>query len=265
MTTPVVQISHLSYGPADKPVLDDVNLRLDSGHFLGIVGPNGAGKSTLLNLIAGLSYPSNGHIDLFGKCLTRFSRHQLLSRIGFLHQLHNHHPRLPLRVRDVVAMGLRDYALPWRKTAPDAIEQVLTLVDMNHLIDADFRQLSGGQRQRARLARALVRQPELLLLDEPSAALDSVRQEKLFRLLRTLCDQRGMSVIMVEHDIAAISSHVDSVACLNRKIHHHAGSGESIPEDVWRAMYGDHIHIMAHDAHCIGCSPDENSGADHHD
>ena len=120
---------------------------------------------------------------------------------------------------------------------------------------SDFRRLSGGQQQRVRLARALVRQPKLLLLDEPSAALDSRHQEKLYQLLRKLCDEQGMTVLMVEHDIAAITSYVDSVACLNKNIHYHAKKGDTIPDEVWREMYGDHVNIVAHDASCIGCAP----------
>lgn len=259
MSAPVVRISHLRFGPIDYPVLDDINLTLEAGHFLGIVGPNGAGKSTLLNIVAGLIKPDAGHIDLMGQCLRRFNRPHLLRDVGFLHQLHDHQPSMPMRVRDVVAMGLRAYHWPWNRTAKsEAIPQALSLVDMAEHADADFRHLSGGQRQRVRLARALVRKPRLLLLDEPSAALDTVRQEKLFRLLRNLCDETGMAVIMVEHDIAAISSHVDSVACLNRRIHHHAMRGENIPEEIWRAMYGNHIHIVAHDSGCIGCGPGEH-------
>lgn len=256
MTNSTLHLTDIRFGPANRPVLEGISLNLRPGHFLGIVGPNGAGKSTLLNLIAGLIQPDAGEIELLGEKLGRTNRHKLLQKLGFLHQLHDHQPRLPMRVRDVVAMGLTNYTKPWqRKNRTEAIQEALALLDMDHLADADFRQLSGGQQQRTRLARALVRKPRLLLLDEPSAALDSVRQEKLFRLLRKLCDTTEMSVVMVEHDIAAISSHVDSVACLNKRIHHHAMHGEQIPEEVWSAMYGDHIHIVAHDSDCIGCTP----------
>jgi len=257
MKQPLLAIHDVSFSNGRQTILEHINLTLEAGHFLGIVGPNGAGKSTLINLIAGLQQPDHGHIDLFGQCLKRFNRRRLLKDIGFLHQLQDQQPRLPMRVCDVVLMGLPDYASPLTSIHKyhQHIVQALRHTDMEHAFNADYRNLSGGQRQRVRLARALVRQPKLLLLDEPSAALDSKRQEKLYALLRRLCDEQGTAIIMVDHDIAAISSHVDSVACLNRHIHHHARKGESIPDHIWQNMYGEHIQLMAHDAACIGCAP----------
>jgi len=255
MNTPVVKISDLTFGPAGRTILEEIDLSLDAGHFMGIIGPNGAGKSTLLTMIAGLQQPTSGRVELFGKPLSRLNRHRLLKKVGFLSQLHDHEPRLPIRVRDVVAMGSVSYASPlWKSVrCQEAAERALSQVEMLDLAGRDFRELSGGQRQRVRLARALVREPQLLLLDEPSAALDSKRQDQLYGLLRRLSSEKGMTIIMVEHDIAAITAYVDSVACLNRRIHYHALQGETIPENVWHEMYGDHIHIVAHDAGCIGC------------
>jgi len=261
-TPPTVLLSHLRFGPDKKPILENLSLEVGSGHFMGIIGPNGAGKSTLLSIIAGLTKPDAGHIDLFGRCLNQRSRRKLQRDMGYLHQKHGTQPDIPLRVYDVVAMGLSSFntslfsQLFRNKTLEkEQIHHALDLVEMTEHQHADFRQLSGGQQQRVRLARALVRQPKLLLLDEPSAALDSRHQEKLYQLLRKLCDEENMTVLMVEHDIAAITSYVDSVACLNKNIHFHAQKGDTIPDEVWREMYGDHVNIVAHDESCIGCAP----------
>ncbi len=257
---PVLAVRGLRIGPRRRPVLDGIDLRLPSGHFMGIVGPNGAGKSTLLHAIIGLIRPDAGHVDILGECLGAHNRRRLLAQVGFLHQM-SAASRLPVRVREVVAMGLPDYPAPWRgRWSRQAVVEALRLVDAEALIDRDFRELSGGQQQRVRIARALVRRPRLLLLDEPSAALDAASQARLFATLRRLCDEQGMAVLMVEHDIAAISSHVDSVACLQVRIHHHALKGETIPSRVWEAMYGEHVHLMAHDEHCIGCTPADGDG-----
>jgi len=259
MSHPVLNLSHVRVEYRQGVILDDINLSLNQGHFMGIVGPNGAGKSTLLSVMIGTMKPDRGHIDLFGQCLKRHNRRRLLRRLGFLNQSHTADTHIPVLVFNAVAMGLPDYSVPlWRRTINrKAIEDALLKVGMIDKINTDYRQLSGGQKQRIRIARALVGKPGLLLLDEPSAGLDSSSQERLYRLLRQLCDEEGVSVIMVEHDVSAITSYVDSVACLNRQIHYHAGRGEHIPEWVWKAMYGEHVRVVAHDPACIGCEPEK--------
>jgi len=252
---PPLRVEHLSVGEPGRRALDGIDLTVERGHFLGIVGPNGAGKSTLLHAIAGLIEPDEGRVLLFGETLTSRNRRRLLRRVGFLNQKQETPTTLPLRARDVVMMGLPAWNAPlWRRPrGREAVSRALAMTETLDLAERDFRLLSGGQKQRIRLARALVAEPELLLLDEPAAALDAHAQDMLYALLRRLCDERGVAVVMVEHDIAAISGYVDSVACLNVRIHHHAMHGERIPERIWHAMYGEHMHVVAHDSHCIGC------------
>jgi zinc transport system ATP-binding protein len=257
MSDTILTLSHVQVGGSQGLILDDINLSLEAGHFMGIVGPNGAGKSTLLSVIVGLTRPSRGHVDLFGECLKKSNRRSLLKQIGYLNQFHTTGSHVPVRVSDVVAMGLPSYGAPlWRKSAHHKhIREALEKVGMARHMDTDYRELSGGQKQRVRIARTLAGQPRLLLLDEPSAGLDSEGQEKLYHLLRSLCTDDGLGIIMVEHDISAISSYVDSVACLNRHIHYHAIRGEHIPKWVWETMYGEHMHVIVHDETCIGCAP----------
>ncbi|MDQ6964696.1 MAG: ATP-binding cassette domain-containing protein [Mariprofundales bacterium] len=255
MRAPALAIDSLCFGTAEAPILDNITFHLYPGHFMGIVGPNGAGKSTLMNLLVGALTPTYGTISFNGVTMDRLHRHSILQRIAFVHQLQDHQPTLPVTVEEVVAMGHPDHHRWWwrRSSVRSAIASVLEQVGITGCQRRDYRYLSGGERQRVRLARALLRKPAVLLLDEPSAALDTPAQDQLYRLLRTLCDDDGITVVMVEHDIAAISAFVDSVACLNRRIHHHAMRGEQVPVQVWQDMYGDHMHVVAHDHDCIGC------------
>jgi len=264
MTAPALRLNHVAFGPKDARILDAIDLQLEAGHFLGIVGPNGAGKSTLLHVICGLLQVADGHVDLFGECLSPGSKRRLLSQVRFLPQRQESMSSMPVKVCNVVGMGLEDYhtALWHSAKHGEKITHALERTGMADRAEDDFRSLSGGQQQRVRLARALVSAPRILLLDEPAAALDSRAQGNLYKLLRELCDETGMAVVMVEHDIAAISDYVNSVACLNRRIHYHAKRGETIPEQVWREMYGEHMHIVAHDAHCIGCVDHESDAKD---
>ncbi len=263
MSEAAVEVSGLCFGPRSAPVLDEVSFSLQAGHFMGIVGPNGAGKSTLMNLMIGALSPASGHIRFGGVVMTPAQRRRILRGVAFVHQLQDHHPSLPVTVEEVVAMGHPDHHRWWwrRASIREEIAAALARVGIEGCQRRDYRSLSGGQRQRVRLARALLRDPAVLLLDEPSAALDTPAQERLYRLLRTLCDEEGKTVIMVEHDIAAISAFVDSVACLNRRIHHHARRGEQVPARVWQEMYGDHMHVVAHDHDCIGCRQQEGRDA----
>ncbi|MDQ6950153.1 MAG: metal ABC transporter ATP-binding protein [Mariprofundales bacterium] len=254
-----VEVEGIGFGAASDPVLENITFSLAAGHFMGIVGPNGAGKSTLLALLIGMLTPRSGIVRFAGVAMDAKHRRKILQRVAFVHQLQAQHPSLPITVEEVVAMGDPKFgSWLWRRAkVRDRIAEALESVGILHCMAKDFRVLSGGQRQRVRLARALMRNPTVLLLDEPSAALDTQAQDQLYRLLRQLCDQQGKTIIMVEHDIAAISSFVDSVACLNRRIHHHAMAGEQIPPQVWQDMYGSHMHVMAHDHACIGCQQPE--------
>jgi len=250
----VLRLERVTVRLQGRIVLQEISFSLQSGQFMGVVGPNGAGKSTLLAAIIALVPVDEGRVHLFGERLHAGNARKLRKHIGFLAQLPLRHPHLPLRVRDFVAMGLRKAASPWPLADEDraAVEAALAATSLSSLADCDLRTLSGGQYQRARIARAIVAKPRLLLLDEPSAALDAQARNELFRLLRRLADQ-GTAIVMVEHDIAAISRFVDCVACLNRRIHQHLRKGEAMQSHTWQALYGEAMQPIAHDARCLGC------------
>ncbi|HAV10491.1 MAG TPA: ABC transporter [Dehalococcoidia bacterium] len=222
------------------PVLENINLAIKKGDFLGIIGPNGGGKTTLLKVILGLVHPDRGTVSIMGEPPERGRRH-----IGYVSQ-HNLFDRsFPINIWDTVLMGRYGSTGMFKHyNAQDklAVEQALKTVGM---IDRKFQQLgqlSGGEQQRVFIARALVTDPQLLLLDEPTASVDSAMQTEFYELLDHLKDT--MAIVLVSHDISAISIYVNEIACLNRQLYYH-GSKE-ITTEILESTYKCPVQMIAH-------------------
>lgn len=228
---PIVQITDLDFAYNGQRVLEDVNLTVREGDFIAMIGPNGGGKTTLLKLMLGLLKPGQGEIRVMGRRPSRVS-HQ----IGYVPQDVNINRRFPITAMDVVLMGKLAPGRRWSKNNAqdrrDAME-ALDRINMTDFADRRIGELSGGQRQRVFIARALVTGPRLLLLDEPTASIDSRGQTDFYQLLKRLNDE--VSIVVVSHDLLVVSTYVKSVACVNRRLHYHQQA--EITGDMLEAMY----------------------------
>jgi len=240
MKQDILRLENVSVSYGSHAVLDSINLAVGEHDFLGIIGPNGGGKSTLLKTILGLVRPDSGIITVLGNPPEK-SR----SRIGYVPQYSNYDHSFPVSVQEVVMMGrynrtgLLKY---YDKKDKQAVQDVLQKVGMLDNASTQIGQLSGGQQQRVFIARALVSEPQLLLLDEPTASVDSAMQTEFYELLEQL--KKEMTIIMVSHDIGAVSVFVDKIACLNQQLFYH-GSSEITPE-ILEATYKCPVQLIAH-------------------
>ena len=237
---PVVELRDVWVSYDDVPVLEGINLTVARHDFLGIIGPNGGGKSTLLKVILGLIVPNSGVVEVLGEAPERSRR-----AVGYVAQRSVFDRDFPASVWDVVLMGryaLRGMVRRYRAEDMAAAERALERVGMLDARRKQIGRLSGGEQQRVFIARALVGEPQLLLLDEPLASVDPSMQTGLYELLGNL--RHSLTVVMVSHDIGAISVHVDSIACLNRKLFHH-GSRELTPA-ILEATYQCPVQLIAH-------------------
>ena len=229
--SPVIEISDVGFSYGSQPVLQDINLTVAPGDFIAMIGPNGGGKTTLLKVILGLLRPQKGLVKVMGRPPQKASH-----RIGYVPQDVHINASFPITVMDVVLMGKLS---PKKRFAPtkaddrrdalDALERMGIAQKAQQRIGA----LSGGQRQRVFIARALVARPRLLLLDEPTASIDTKGQASFYRLLETL--NTDITIVVVSHDLLVVSSYVKSVACVNRRLHHHHQA--EITGDMLESMY----------------------------
>lgn len=235
-----VQFEHVHFAYDRALVLEDVTFTVAPGEFFGLIGPNAAGKSTLLKLVLGLLAPRRGRVRVLGQ-EPRAARR----RIGYVPQFPTFARNFPIDVLHMVLqgrLGLGSVAGRYGAADHAAARRALRAVEIEALSGSPIRELSGGQLQRALIARALACEPELLILDEPTANIDVRAEEDIFALLRGYSER--MTIIVVSHDIGFISGYVDRVGCLNRTLACHetgAISGRTIEE-----LYGAPVRRILH-------------------
>jgi len=217
MEDSIVQIKDVWFAYNGKTVLEDVSLDIQQGDFIAMIGPNGGGKTTLLKLMLGLLKPDKGSIRILGGATEKASHH-----IGYVSQDVHINRSFPITAIDVALMGKLGPSRRWgrnstqnRQEALDALKRM----EIEAFAHSKIGELSGGQRQRLFIARALVTQPKVLLLDEPTASIDAKGQAEFYRLLKEL--NKDITILVVSHDLVAISTYVKSVACVNRRLHYH--------------------------------------------
>lgn len=250
--TPILEIEHLSFRYDQGNVLEDINMKLAKGSFLGLVGPNGSGKSTLLKCILGLIAPQSGIIRLFGTEVQKFKDWH---KVGFVSQKANSfNTGFPATVFEVVASGLTSKLGLFRffKTEDKLkVKEAIEAVGMGEFMNRNIGELSGGQQQRVFIARALVSEPELLILDEPTVGVDIKNVQNFYNMLEDLNKQKGITLILVTHDVGTITEKVTHVACLNKHLHFHGKAEDfgNLEDQELSHIYGHGVHVLSHDHH----------------
>jgi zinc transport system ATP-binding protein len=248
--TPIIKIENLNFRYDRERVLENINLSIPRGSFLGIVGPNGSGKSTLLKLMLGLLKVKQGEIELFGTPQQKFRQ---WDRIGFVSQKANSfNTGFPATVYEVVASGLAKKAGMFKRISAkyrNDIQEAIESVGMTPFAGRNIGELSGGQQQRVFIARALVSKPDVLILDEPTVGVDSKNVQTFYGMLDHLNKDLGITLLLVTHDIGSISSKVTHVACLNKHLHFHGKTEEfeKLKESEMSSFYGHDVHFLNHE------------------
>ncbi|MEG0383281.1 MAG: metal ABC transporter ATP-binding protein [Solibacillus sp.] len=244
MKKPLIEMKNVSFQYEYTQVLKNISLRVEEGDFLALLGQNGSGKSTLLKLILGLLKPMTGEIELFGENANQFKHREW---IGYVSQKSNaFNSGFPATVQEVVKSGLAKKtglfkSLP--KNADELVYHALADVGMESFAKRNIGQLSGGQQQRVFIARALVAQPKLLILDEPTVGIDHENVQAFYDMLAHLNVQHQITMILVTHDVDIVSDRISHVACLNQTIHFHGYKNDfdTISQEQIDAWYGHSV------------------------
>lgn len=258
---PVVAFDHVTFSFGAAPVIEDATFTVNPGDFVSMIGPNGAGKTTLAKIMLGLLQPTRGRVNLCGGATS-----QQCTRVGYVPQHGAFDPEFPITAGEVVLMGrvprgLRFYSRTDRRDAAATLAQV----GLPGLERRPFADLSGGQRQRVLIARALVSNPELLILDEPTANIDSAAGRRLRDILERL--KGTMTILLITHDLGFVSELVDKVLCVNVRVRIHPT--HEVTTELIEELFGSNVRMVDHDHEMHGGHGDgaltggENAGEHH--
>lgn len=238
----VVEIENLTVDYQGILALDKVNFSVESKDFLGIIGPNGAGKTTLFSCMLGLLDNYKGEIRFFGTSIKKSKKY--LGQIGYVPQKPVFEKNFPATISEVVGMGLT------KNSKKDRIDEVLQKVWLHELSHRRIGDLSGGQQQRVFIAKALVNEPQVLILDEPVTGIDSQSKELFYQILHDLNQKENITIIWSSHDLDAVAKLASKVACLNRTLFFHGIPEEFFHNDDLLKMYSEssmQMHMHHHE------------------
>ena len=239
--SPIIRLSGVSSGYADQTVLENVDLTVMPGDFIGFLGPSGSGKTTLLRTILGATTLHRGTVTVRDTPTSKRA-----PRVGYVPQLETIDWTFPVTVEETVMMGrtMNSPLLPWyRKEDTRLAHEMLERLGIAHLVKRQIRMLSGGQQQRVFLARALISSPDLLLLDEPNSGVDIKTRDDVLHLLHDL-NHHGVTILMTTHEINAVAVHLPWLVCINGRIIAEGPPSDVITEEALSKTYGAPIHVI---------------------
>ena len=247
----IVELDGVSFSYGGTLVLDSITFGVEKGDLLGIIGPNGAGKTTLFSCMLGLLDEYTGTIRMFSEDIKE-NRKKVLQRIGYIPQRKNIDSNFPATLEEIVSLGI---------TRPEKggkdekrIASALDTVGLLALKENRIGEISGGQQQRVLIAKAIVNEPELLILDEPATGIDLETQNRFYALLRKLNKEKGITIIWSSHDLDAVNSLASRVACVNRSMFFHGETHEFFENQDLLKAYSEssmqaHMHMHDHQNH----------------
>lgn len=240
----VVELDCVSYAYSGNVVLDNISFSTSEGDLLGIIGPNGAGKTTLFSCMLGLLSDYTGAIRIFDQDIRKNAK--VFKSIGYIPQRKAIDPNFPATVEEIVSLGITG------EVSRDKIANALEIVGLGAQSEIRIGELSGGQQQRVLIAKAIVNDPKLLILDEPATGIDVETQNKFYALLKKLNQEKKITIIWASHDLDAVNRLASSVACINRSMFFHGKTHEFFENPDLIKAYSEssmqaHMHLHDHD------------------